>query len=168
MLHSERPDLRVEPIRGNVDTRLRRVAEGDLDGAIVAAAGLARLEKLSEASELLDPGVFVPAVGQGILAVQVRREENSIAALIRALDDEVTRACAAAERAVATTLGAGCQTPLGAYARVEDGRLVVDAFFLHGPGREPVRARAEGDLSDAVEIGANAARTLQRQTSTWA
>lgn len=162
LLLAARPDLEVVPIRGNVDTRLGRVADRNLDGVVVAAAGLARLDRLAEASELLDPGQFVPAVGQGILAIQIRSEEGAIASLISALDDPVTRACASAERAVASTVGAGCQTALGAFARVDGGRLIVDAFLAAEAGGPPVRAHEEGSLSDAAALGCAAGHTLRR------
>lgn len=162
LLLAVRPDLQVVPIRGNVDTRLRRVADRNLDGVVVAAAGLARLDRLAEASELLDPSQFVPAVGQGILAIQIRSEAGAISSLISALDDPVTRACASAERAVANTVGAGCQTPLGAFARVATGLLIVDAFLAAGAGGRPVRAHEEGALPDAVALGRAAGLTLMR------
>ena len=111
--------LEVVALRGNVDTRLRRVAEGDLDAVVVAAAGLARLGRLDEAAELLDPGQMLPAPGQGALAVECRADDESLTdGLRRALDDPSTRAAVSAERSLLAALEAGCTAPVGALAVV--------------------------------------------------
>ncbi len=160
---SERPDLHVRPIRGNVDTRLRRVADGDVDGVVLAAAGLTRLGRAGEIAELLDPRTFTPAVGQGILAVQARADHARVMSLLAGLDHQDTRACAAAERAVADEVGAGCQYPFGAYARVAGDRLEIDAFLALVDDGAVIRAHAEGPAADAVTIGANAGAQLVLQ-----
>jgi hydroxymethylbilane synthase len=108
--------LDVVAIRGNVDTRLRRVAEGDLDAVVVAAAGLARLGRLDEAAEVLDPGQLLPAPGQGALAIECRAGEPIAGVLSTTLDDPVTRAAVTAERTLLATLEAGCTAPVGARA----------------------------------------------------
>ena len=159
-----RPDLRVEPIRGNVDTRLRRVAEGAFDGVILAAAGLKRLGREGEVAEYLDPEVFVPAIGQGILAVQVRRDDLETTQLVHHLEDPQTRACATAERAVAVTIQAGCNTPLAAHARITDGRLRLIAFLLADDGTTVARAEGVGASDEAASIGEQVARQLLTST----
>lgn len=161
LLLEARPDLHVRPIRGNVDTRLRRLAEGDLDGVALAAAGLERLGRAGEITERLDPTVFIPAVGQGILAIQVRAADGRVE-LLHALDDGQTRVCAAAERAVAVEVGAGCQEPIGAYARIVSGRLEIDACIAPKDGQRVHRAHEEGGPADAVEIGARLGASLRR------
>ncbi|WFB10794.1 hydroxymethylbilane synthase [Streptomyces sp. LX-29] len=113
-----RPGLEVVPLRGNVDTRLGRVHSGELDGVVLAAAGLARLGRLGEAAELLAPGRFVPAPAQGALAVECRADDPDLARLLGVLDDPATRTAVEAERAVLARLEAGCSAPVGAYARV--------------------------------------------------
>lgn len=163
LLHDLRPDVEVTPIRGNVDTRLRRVAQGEVDAVVVAAAGLRRLQREAEVTEALDPTVFTPAAGQGILAVQVRDDDRGLLDLISALDDAVTRVCALAERAVARAVGAGCQTPLGAYARVVDGQLEVLGALGNSRGTGVFRARAAGEVSTPETPGAEVGAALRAQ-----
>jgi len=153
LLQDARPDLNVRGIRGNVDTRLRHAHEGDFDAVVLATAGLRRLGREEDIAELLDPDTFIPAVGQGILAVQVRAGDERMAELIRPLDDPATRACALAERAVALAVTAGCQTPLGAYAQIVDGVLQLSACLAAGPDGRLARARGRGDPIDAEAIG---------------
>jgi hydroxymethylbilane synthase len=160
---SERHDLNVRPIRGNVDTRLRKVADREVDGVVVAAAGLARLGRTDEIAELLDPRTFTPAVGQGILAAQARADDTRVMSLLAGLDHQDTRACASAERAVADEVGAGCQFPFGAHARVTGARLEIHAFLALADDGAVLRAHAEGPASDAVAIGARAGAELIRQ-----
>lgn len=160
--------LRVVPIRGNVDTRIAKVTTGELDAVVVAAAGLRRLGRVDEASELLDPLQMLPAPAQGALAVECRAGESGsvdaelTALLAQVLDDEYTRAAVTAERAVLATLEAGCSAPVGALADVvsdltADGR-VVDRVFLRavvGTGDGALlRASTTGDLDDAEKLGA--------------
>ena len=163
--------LRVVPIRGNVDTRLAKVTSGELDAVVVAAAGLRRLDRIGEATELLDPLQMLPAPAQGALAVECRRDEPELAALLaRVLDDEATRAAVTAERAVLAALEAGCSAPVGALADVvsdltDDGRI-VDRVFLRavvGVGGALLRASATGDLDDAEKLGAALAAELLDQ-----
>lgn len=164
LLRDFRRDLTVEGIRGNVDTRLRRVHEEDFDAVVVAAAGLRRLGRDSEIAEVLDPVRFTPAVGQGILAVQIRAHDERAARLVRPLDDPHTRACALAERAVARAVSAGCQTPLGAYAQVVDGRLELSACLAADSDTQLARAQDRGDVHDAEAIGARVGAALLEQS----
>ena len=167
--------LRVVPIRGNVDTRLRKVASGELDAVVVAAAGLRRLGRVDEATELLDPLQMLPAPAQGALAVECRvepdpgRDHPELAALLaQVLDDAWTRAAVTAERAVLATLEAGCSAPVGALADVvsdltDDGRTVDRVSLRAVVGTVDgalVRASATGDLDDAEKLGAALAAEL--------
>ena len=161
--------LRAVPIRGNVDTRIGKVAAGELDAVVVAAAGLRRLGRVDEATELLDPLQMLPAPAQGALAVECRAADTALATLLaQVLDDAGTRAAVTAERAVLATLEAGCSAPVGALADVvsdltDDGR-VVDRLFLRavvGTGDGALlRASATGDLDDAEKLGAALAAEL--------
>jgi hydroxymethylbilane synthase len=153
LLRDFRPDLEVTPIRGNVDTRLQRAAM-DLDAVVLAAAGLSRLDRSDAVTQFLDPIVFVPAVGQGILAIQVREHDEGMAALVAPLDDAATQACSMAERAVAVAVNASCDLPFGAYARVSDGDLTLDAFLAHEDGAPLVRLRTQGPVARAEQLGA--------------
>jgi hydroxymethylbilane synthase len=158
--------LEVVAIRGNVDSRLRRVADGGLDAVVVAAAGLARLGRLAEASEILDPGQMLPAPGQGALAIECRAADTAlIEILATALDDPTTRATVAAERVLLADLEAGCTAPVGALADVAEGDDGVEEIYLRGvaadvAGTRAIRLSATGPRSDAAEIGHRLARDL--------
>jgi hydroxymethylbilane synthase len=169
--------LSVVPIRGNVDTRMARVAgrggvdgkgPGDLDAVVLARAGLSRLGRLSAATEVLDPIQVLPAPAQGALAVECRTDDTRVRELLAALDDPAARACVAAERAVLTALEAGCSAPVAAYAELaeaEDGsaELYLRASVTALDGSDGVRGSASGPASDAVELGrALAAELLDR------
>jgi hydroxymethylbilane synthase len=156
------------PVRGNVDTRLAKVASGELDAVVVAAAGLRRLGRVDEASELLDPLQMLPAPAQGALAVECRAGDPVADLLARTLDDEYARAAVTAERAVLAALEAGCSAPVGALADVvsdldDDGRI-VDRVLLRavvGTGDGALlRASTTGDLDDVEKLGAALAAEL--------
>jgi hydroxymethylbilane synthase len=155
-----RPDVVVEPIRGNVDTRLRKLEGGDWDAIMVAAAGLQRLGVTPRHSEALAPDVFVPAVGQGVLAVEARADDRATLAALQALDHEPTRVCALAERAFLSRLGASCVTPMAAHARLIGGRLVLDAVVASEDGRTVLRESASGTPDRAPALGTRAADAL--------
>jgi hydroxymethylbilane synthase len=144
-----RPDLQVESVRGNVDTRLRKLDEGQYESIVLAAAGLTRLGWSARIAELLEPEVMCPAVGQGALAVETRVGES----VCQALDHAETRAAVTAERAVLSALGGGCLTPIGAHGRVEGERLRLMAIVLSGDGAQSMRDTAGGLVSEAERIG---------------
>jgi hydroxymethylbilane synthase len=161
--------LDVVPIRGNVDTRIGKVRSGELDGVVVAAAGLARLGRLGEATELLDPLQMLPAPAQGALAVECRADDLALARTLAAvLDDEWTRAAVAAERAVLATLEAGCSAPVGTLADVvsdlDDDGHPVDRISLRAVvgtiDGALLRASVTGDMDDAEKLGAALAAEL--------
>ena len=144
-------------VRGNVDTRLGKVASGDLDAVVLARAGLARLGRADEATEVLDPLQVLPAPGQGALAVECRADSDLLAELTRTLDDPHTRACVEAERALLAELEAGCSAPVGALAEVAEGdlgdELWIRAVALTPDGTVSVRRSASGPLDDPVGLG---------------
>lgn len=159
-----RPDLEVEPLRGNVDTRLRKLAEGVCDAVLLAAAGLARLGLAPAQAHPLAPDVFVPAVGQGILGIEIRHDDAATRRLVTALDDPTTRVCAVAERAYLRRLGASCTTPMAAHAVVTlttgFARLAMSAVVASEDGRRILRAEAAGTLDDAERLGRDLAESL--------
>lgn len=168
-LHALGLGLEVVPIRGNVDSRLRRVAEGRLDGVVVARAGLARLGRLGEATEVLDPLQVLPAPAQGALAVECRADDlDSEHLLSRVLDDAATRSAVTAERALLAAVEAGCNAPVGALADVvedlDDAGRVVLRLSLRGVAAAPegglVRASATGETTAAQRLGADVAAEL--------
>jgi hydroxymethylbilane synthase len=158
--------LEVIAIRGNVDSRLRRVADGELDAVVVAAAGLARLGRLGDASEILDPGQMLPAPGQGALAIECRAHDTALAEILAAvLDDPMTRSTVAAERVLLADLEAGCTAPVGALADVAEGDDGAEEIYLRGvvadvAGTHAIRLSATGPRSDALGIGHRLARDL--------
>src|SRR5437667_4073123 len=158
-LRRMRPDLQVESVRGNVDTRLRKLDEGQYAAIVLATAGLNRLGLSSRIAEALEPEVMCPAVGQGALAVETRLGENAC----HALDHAATRAAVTAERAVLSALGGGCLTPIGAHARVNGERLRIMAIVLSTDGAESVRDLAEGLASEAALVGRELGEKLLRQ-----
>jgi hydroxymethylbilane synthase len=155
--------LDVVPIRGNVDTRLARVADGSLDGVVLARAGLARLGRLDEATEVLDPLQMLPAPGQGALAVECR-SSGDIADLVTALDDSTTRSAVTAERSLLAALEAGCTAPVGAYAEAAEGEdgleLYLRAVVVSPDGAVSIRKSATGPLTAAERLGRDLAAEL--------
>lgn len=149
--------LELQGIRGNVDTRIRKVREGEVDAVVLARAGLARLGRLDEVTEVLDPLQMLPAPGQGALAIECRTADADLVASLAQLDDPATRAAVTAERAVLSTLEAGCSAPLGALAEVvegEDGEeLWLRAVALSEDGVLSVRMSATGPVTEAVRLG---------------
>jgi hydroxymethylbilane synthase len=152
-LRSVRPDLEMENIRGNVDTRLRKLDEKQYDAIVLASAGLRRLGWESRITELLDPSVMCPAVGQGALAVETRDDGGQAQEISKRLDHRESRIAVTAERAVLAALGGGCQVPIGAYATVEDGRIHLQAVIVSPDGREVIGLKASGAAGDAASIG---------------
>jgi len=161
--------LEIRPLRGNLDTRLNRVRSGELDGIVVARAGLARIGRLSDVTETLEPVQMLPAPAQGALAVECRADDTGLVALLSELDDPDTRAAVTAERALLATLEAGCSAPVGAIAEVvesidEDGR-VFEEVSLRGcvarlDGSDVIRASGVGTPDRAVELGRSVAQEL--------
>jgi hydroxymethylbilane synthase len=155
-----RPDLVVTPIRGNVDTRLTKLAGGEWAAVLLAAAGLRRLGLAPRHATPLAPDVFVPAIGQGVLAVQTRADDAVTLAALRLLDHAPTRLCALAERAFLARLGASCVTPMAAHARHADGRIVMDAVIASEDGGRVLRERAEGPAVEPEALGRDVADAL--------
>jgi hydroxymethylbilane synthase len=155
-----RPDLDVRELRGNVDTRLRKVESGEYDAILLAKAGLDRLGWSNRISEVLSPDVCMPAVGQGALGVQARLKDNDIADALAPLDDYETRQSIVAERALLAALEGGCQVPLGAWARFERGELTIDAVVCSPDGAQHIWQRATAPPDQARELGARIAQML--------
>jgi hydroxymethylbilane synthase len=153
------------PLRGNVDTRLRKLVEGELDAIIVASAGLRRLGRASEITEILDPMLMLPAPAQGALAVECRAADGGLADLLASVDDVHTRATVTAERSLLATLEAGCSAPVAALADVaetDDGswEIYLRGAVLSRDGEAAVRLSGTGPLVEAAEVGARLAAEL--------
>ncbi|MBI3625960.1 MAG: hydroxymethylbilane synthase [Candidatus Rokubacteria bacterium] len=160
LLLSVRPDLKIETIRGNVDTRLRRLTEGAYDAIVLAAAGLERLGLGLEHARPLDPDQFIPAVGQGILAVEARADDRRLLELLGRLDHHGTRRQAEAERAFLRHLGASCHTPVAGHARLADGELILTGLVASVDGRQVLRGQTTGVAENAELIGQKLAEEL--------
>ena len=161
--------LEIRPLRGNLDTRLNRVSSGDLDAIVVARAGLARIGRLGDVTETLDPVQMLPAPAQGALAVECRAGDSGLAGLLAGLDDPDTRAAVTAERTLLAELEAGCSAPVGAIAEVvdsidDDGRVFLElslrACVAAVDGSDVIRASGIGTPDRAAELGLSVAAEL--------
>ena len=161
LLAEARPDVDAVELRGNLDTRLERVGSGEIDGAILAAAGIERLSATTRVEVVsVDPGWWVPAPGQGALAIESRSDRADIAALLAPANDPAARAELAAERAFARRLEGGCSVPLGCLARHRDGRLVMMGLLADPEGTTIIRDRISGPAEDAEVIGMELAEAV--------
>jgi len=155
-----RPGLVVKPIRGNVDTRLRKLDEGQCDAIVLAEAGLRRLELAQRITQRLPFSIMLPAPGQGALGLETRADDTAARQMVERLDDPATRQAVVAERVLTATLQAGCRAPLGALAVVEDGRLKLAARVLSSDGCECVEADAVAEMAAAEQLGRRVAAEL--------
>ena len=155
-----RPDLDLRDLRGNVDTRLRKVESGEYEAVMVSKAGLDRLGLGQRISEVLSPEVSMPAVGQGAIAVECRLKDTEAGDLLGHLEDAETRTAIIAERALLAALHGGCQVPLGAWARIERGELVLDACVCSVDGSQYVKQRATAPPDQAAQLGEHMGRLL--------
>jgi hydroxymethylbilane synthase len=150
----------MRDLRGNVDTRLRKVESGEYEAILLAKAGLDRLGVSHRISEILSPEVCMPAVGQGAIAVECRLKDTETADILAPLDDAETRTAIIAERALLASLQGGCQVPLGAWARIERGELVLEACVCSVDGVQYVKQRAAATADQAAALGEHMARLL--------
>jgi hydroxymethylbilane synthase len=160
-LKALRPDLEIHPVRGNVDTRLRKLESGDYDAVVLAAAGLNRLGKTQLVRQLIPVEVMTPAAGQGALAIEIRNGDTATRAIVAFLDDAAARATTTCERALLSKLGGGCQVPIGAFAEVQGGRIRLNAVVARPDGTKVLREAHEGD--DPVRLGREVGDTLLRR-----
>jgi len=150
-LKALRPEVEIHALRGNVDTRLRKLESGDYDAIILAVAGLHRLGKMDSARQLIPPERMCPAAGQGALAVEIRLGDAITRQHLEFLDDVAARATTVCERALLSQLGGGCQVPIGALAQLRDGQLHLDAVVARPDGTKILRESGDGD--DPVHLG---------------
>jgi hydroxymethylbilane synthase len=158
-----RPDLRIEDVRGNVDTRLRKLDEGQFDAIVLAEAGLKRLGLSGRISQVLPLDVMLPAVGQGALAVECRTDDAAALAIVAQLDDPITRAAVTAERALLQHLCGGCMAPVGALGRVDGGELQLAAVVLSADGTRRLVAKDEAAPDEAESLGRRVADALLKR-----
>jgi hydroxymethylbilane synthase len=158
----ERPELRVVPIRGNVETRLAKLDDGQVDAVILARAGLERLGLAGRISAVLDPSRFIPAPAQGALAVQVRAADEKACRIVSAVDDPVARTLVEAERQILVSTGCGCHAPVGAFAEIVGRQVRVHAFLAHPDARGLVRRRIEGPVEQSQALARQIADDLMK------
>jgi hydroxymethylbilane synthase len=156
-----RPDLQIHPLRGNVDTRLRRLETGDYDAIILAAAGLNRLGKTEFIRQVIPVEVMTPAAGQGALGIEIRKGDNATRGLIAFLEDTAARTSTTCERALLNKLGGGCQVPIGAFADADGGRIRLHGLVAHPDGTRVLRETGIG--SDPVRLGEEVGAILLRR-----
>jgi hydroxymethylbilane synthase len=157
-LKAVRPDLDIHPLRGNVDTRLRKLEAGEYDAIILAAAGLNRLGKTQLVRQVIPASVMCPAAGQGALGIEIRAGDSITRQYLAFLDDAAARATTTCERALLNKLGGGCQVPIGAFAEVRDGRLHLEAIVADPDGSKILRESRDG--SDPVPLGESVGEIL--------
>jgi hydroxymethylbilane synthase len=160
-LKGVRPDLDTHPLRGNVDTRLRKLEAGEYDAIILAAAGLNRLGKTQLVKQVIPAEVMCPAAGQGALGIEIRAVDSVTRQHIDFLDDAVSRTATTCERALLNKLGGGCQVPIGAFAEVRNGRLHLEAIVADPDGSKVLRESRDG--TDPVQLGESVGETLLRR-----
>jgi len=157
-----RGDFRIAPMRGNVGTRLDKLASGEVDALVLALCGLERLGQAGVASEILPPELMLPAVGQGALAIECRAADDKLRQRLAPLNDPATAASVAAERAMLAALDGSCRTPIAGLATITEGRLGLDALLLAPDGNAERRGRIEGAVADAVALGTELGERLRR------
>jgi hydroxymethylbilane synthase len=160
-----RPDVAAAMLRGNVETRLRKLEAGEVDATLLAVAGLKRLGLLAAATAILDPDTFVPAVGQGAIGIEARADDAKTRAFVEAIDDADTAAAVAAERAFLAVLDGSCRTPIGGYAKIEGGTLRFRGIIVKPDGSEAFEILREGRRENAAALGADAGRELRDRAS---
>lgn len=152
-LLARRPDLKIVDLRGNVDTRLKKLDEGQMDAIILAAAGLTRLGHADRIKEIIPQSYCLPAVGQGALAIECRTDNFKVRQMLDFLNDTPTKQATDAERAFLGLLEGGCQVPIGVHAEVNEGRIAMEAVIASLDGSTVLRDTAEGNAADAVTLG---------------
>ncbi len=159
-LRHHRADLDVADLRGNVDTRIRKLESGEFDAIVLAMAGVTRLGAAARVTQVFDEDLMLPAVGQGALGIETRADDTKTSRLVAALDHEETRACVTAERALLRELQGGCQVPVGAWGRIRSGELHLEAAVFSAAGTESVRLDEGGAPAEAAAIGIRLAQIL--------
>jgi hydroxymethylbilane synthase len=160
-----RSDLSIMPIRGNVNTRLRKLEAGEVDALVLAMCGLVRLDLSERTTEILTREVMLPAVGQGALAVECRTANEMVRQLIEPLHDPISAACVGAERAMLAALDGSCRTPIAGFAETDGDRLTIEGLLLNEDGSKEIRGRLEGEINDAAQIGADLGKDLRSRAS---
>jgi hydroxymethylbilane synthase len=156
-------DLDIHPLRGNVDTRLRKLEQGDYDAIILASAGLKRLGKTELIKQIIPSEIMCPAAGQGALGIEIREGDTATRAQLAFLNDAASRAATTCERALLNRLGGGCQVPIGAFAEMRNGNLHLEAVVADPDGSKVLRESCDGDVGNPEKLGNDVGETLLRR-----
>jgi hydroxymethylbilane synthase len=159
-LRARRPDIDVVPLRGNVNTRLRKLDDGEFDAIILASAGLERLGLASRITAEFDPSEMLPAAAQGVVGIECLADQTELVAILEELQDPVSELTTAAERAVAARLDANCQSPVASYATIKGGQMTVTALVASEDGQQVIRDSIVGNANDAESLGTTIAERL--------
>jgi len=162
-LKAVRSDLDIHPLRGNVDTRLRKLEQGEYDAIILASAGLKRLGKTELIKQIISAEIMCPAAGQGALGIEIREGDSGTRQHLEFLNDPAARAATTCERALLNSLGGGCQVPIGAFAEIRNGKLRLEAIVADPDGSKLLRESREGNINDPVTLGNAVGETLLRR-----
>jgi hydroxymethylbilane synthase len=162
-LKNRYPHFEIVPIRGNLDTRIKKLETQNFDGLIVAAAGLARMGWISRVSEFLPTELMIPAVGQGGLGIETRREDDRCREIVACLNDPVTFIEIGAERAFLKRIGGGCQFPIAAFAKKTGEKIVIEGMVGSSDGTVVIREHGEGSMHAYLKVGADLAETILRR-----
>ncbi len=162
-LMNVRPDFKIEQLRGNVDTRLRKLKEGQFDAIILAAAGVRRLGLAENVSEYLDPSISLPAIGQGALGIECRVDDRELNDLIAFFNHQDTRTCVTGERALLRRLEGGCQVPIACYGQMVNGKLLLIGLVGSVDGKRIIKDTIEGEAGKAEKLGVTLAEKLLKQ-----
>ena len=159
----QRPDLTIVPIRGNVNTRIRKLEAGEVDALVLALCGLERLGQVGLATEILTREAMLPAVGQGALAIECRASDEGLQRLLEPLHDHKSAACVGAERAMLAALDGSCRTPIAGLAELVGDHLLLEGLLLKPDGSSEIRGTREGGIDDAEALGTELGRELRRR-----
>lgn len=162
-LKAIRPDLDIHPLRGNVDTRLRKLEQGEYDAIILAAAGLKRLGKIELVKQIMPAEIMCPAAGQGALGIEIRAGDSATREQLAFLNDDSARAATTCERALLSRLGGGCQVPIGAFAEMRNGKLHLEAIVADPDGSKVLRESRDGNLNESEQLGNTVGEALLRR-----
>jgi hydroxymethylbilane synthase len=165
MVKRLRPDIKVVPFRGNVETRLKKLDDGVVDATLLALAGLNRLGRAAAATSILDVDGFLPAVGQGAIGIETRTDDRRTRDLLAAIDDADTLTALGAERAFLAVLDGSCRTPIAGHARIAGGTVAFRGMILRPDGSESLETVRTGAIADAVRLGADAGWELKSRAA---
>ncbi|MEE9495622.1 MAG: hydroxymethylbilane synthase [Desulfobacterales bacterium] len=159
-LRHARPDIVIQPIRGNLDTRLKKLESENFDALVLAAAGVKRLNLEHKITEYLDPGIMLPAIGQGALCIEIRKDDSTVGPLVASLDHASTRAVVAGERSFLNRLEGGCQVPIAGHGRISEKQFAITGLVAEVDGSRVIKGEKSGPLDSAETIGIDLAEEL--------